>query len=80
MAKRDLAYFLGLSYPYQLQAPEGANDLWVASYPDLPGYVAQGEGPKEAIEALKAARRLWIQAAFEKGDPIPLPTTAGSKP
>ncbi len=73
MVKRDLAYFLGLSYPVQLQAPEGSNDLWVASHPDLPGCFAQAESRGEAIEELKAARRFWIEAAFKDGDPIPLP-------
>lgn len=50
---------------------------FLATFPDLPGCMADGETPEAAIrEALDAAAS-WLATAAEAGDPIPAPGTGG---
>ena len=64
-----------LEYPIDLFRRDDEGDqYWVAEIPDLPGCVADGETPDEAIESLTEAKRLWIEARLENGHPIPQPT------
>lgn len=59
--------------PYQIVLiPEfGA---WTATIPDLPGCMAVGDTPHEALELIQDAKHSWISASIEKGLPIPEPT------
>ena len=70
--RKPLEHYLGLEYPALLVAePEGG---YTALHPDLKGCVAVGETPEEALANLAEARKLWLEAAREHGDEIPLPS------
>ena len=72
----DADYYAALDYPVELsRRDEGHDSYWVCEIPDLPGCVADGETPDEAIESLSEAKRLWIEARLEHGHSVPEPTT-----
>lgn len=66
-----LEHYLSLDYPYELVRDE--EGVFVASHPDLPGCLAQGETANEAVANLDEARQAWIGYRFESGLPIPEP-------
>ncbi len=71
----DANYYVALDYPVELaRRDEDEESYWVCEIPDLPGCVADGETPAEAIESLSEAKRLWIQARLEHGHRVPEPT------
>ena len=47
--------------------------LYVAEVPELPGCMAHGHTPEEALQEIQTATDLWIQTATEFGDPVPEP-------
>lgn len=49
------------------------DDAFVAEVPELPGCMAHGPTPDEALASLREATDLWIETAKELGDPIPAP-------
>ncbi len=62
-------------YPYEIRpltATEGGG--WLISFPDLPGCVADGLTPEEAIHNGQDALRSWILTAQAFGDPVPAPS------
>lgn len=46
---------------------------WVADAPDLKSCSAFGDTPEEALRELEVAIEAWLEAAREKGLPIPQP-------
>jgi antitoxin HicB len=50
---------------------------FLATFPDLPGCLADGETPEEAIVDAKGAFKCWMEAQKEWGRPYPIPTTSG---
>jgi antitoxin HicB len=71
ISKQPLVYYLSLSYSVTLDPdPEGG---YVAHIKDLPGCFAQGETLEETMANIQEARELWIETAYEMGDPIPMP-------
>lgn len=75
MTTSNLACHANLDYPVELFRRDDEGDqYWVAEIPDLPGCVADGDTPEEAVESLEEAKRLWIEARLENGHPIPEPT------
>ncbi|MDM7325204.1 MAG: toxin-antitoxin system HicB family antitoxin [Thermus sp.] len=71
--RHSLEYYLNLKYPVLLvPEPEGG---YTALIPDLPGCVSVGETPEETLANVEEARTLWLEAAYEYGDEIPLPST-----
>ena len=52
---------------------EGDVVVWMASHPDLPGCMAQGATPEEAVAELAGARELYISALRKRGLPVPMP-------
>lgn len=48
---------------------------YVAEVPDLPGCIADGNSPEEAIANVAEAIEEWISAAKELGRPIPQPSS-----
>ena len=70
-SEKSLDYYFSLSYPYELIRDE--DGTFVASHPDLIGCLAQGETADEAVRALDAARRAWLEVRFADGLPIPEP-------
>src|ERR1043166_7823425 len=60
-----------LDYPITLRPltkSEGGG--WLAEFPDLPGCMADGATPEEAMREAADAARSWIRTAKAHGDPI----------
>jgi predicted RNase H-like HicB family nuclease len=49
------------------------DSAYVAEVPELPGCMAHGTSPEEALQNVKDAIQLWLDTAREFGDPIPKP-------
>ncbi|MGK9050241.1 type II toxin-antitoxin system HicB family antitoxin [Neorhizobium sp. CSC1952] len=47
---------------------------FLATVPDLPGCVSDGETPQEAISNVEDAIASWIEAAHDMGRDIPQPS------
>lgn len=47
---------------------------FLATVPDLPGCMSDGETREEAARNVEDAIRCWIEAATELGRPIPVPS------
>jgi antitoxin HicB len=74
MSRKSLEYYLSLAYSVTLDPdPKGG---YVAHTKDLPGCFTQGETLEETMTNIQEARELWIETAYEMGDPIPLPNNA----
>lgn len=66
---------VGLEYPVlisPLSTEEGGGFL--ATVPDLPGCMSDGETPEEAVTNVRDAIAAWIEAAGELGREIPMPS------
>ncbi len=75
MKNHDPSHCTALDYPVELSRwDEDEESYWVAEIPDLPGCVADGDTPDEAVESLEEAKRLWIEARLENGHSVPEPT------
>lgn len=46
---------------------------FLADVPELPGCMAHGSSPDQALSNAQEAIRLWLDTAREFGDPIPEP-------
>ncbi len=40
---------------------------WIAEAPDLPGCLAHGDTPEEAVKEIRVAIGLWLETAKEEG-------------
>ena len=49
------------------------DDVFVAEAPELPGCMAHGSTPEQALANIREAISLWLETAKEFGDPIPVP-------
>jgi len=49
------------------------DDVFVVEVPELPGCMAHGATPGEAVANAQDAIALWIEVAREDGRPIPTP-------
>lgn len=49
------------------------DQLFIAEVPELPGCMAHGNMPEEALAQVKEAIHLWLETAKELGSPIPQP-------
>lgn len=66
---------LAVPYVMVMESIEQSDGEWVrqASYPELPGCIAQAATPIEAIEQLEEQRIRWILERLEEGRPVPVP-------
>ena len=64
-----------IEYPLLLR-PLGKDEGggWLGEVPDLPGCVADGSTPEEAMREARDAVRSWIKTARLHGDHIPEPS------
>ena len=66
-----------LSVPYVMvmESIEGPSGDWLrqASYPELPGCIAQAATPIEAIDQLERQRISYILERLQDGRPVPVP-------
>lgn len=49
------------------------DQVFLAEAPELPGCMAHGESPNQALVNVQEAMQLWLDTAREFGDPIPKP-------
>lgn len=65
-------------YPLEIR-PLSSEDGggWLATFPDLPGCMGDGDSPEAAIADGYAAASAWLAVAEEAGDPIPEPGSGG---
>ena len=62
------------TYKYELIVYWSADDAaFVVDVPELPGCMAHGATPGEAVEQAQEAIALWLDIAREDGRPIPQP-------
>jgi|SRR5581483_7104302 len=66
---------LAVPYVMVMESIQGDDGNWLrqASYPELPGVMAQASSPIEAIEKLEEQRVRYILDNLEAGRPIPVP-------
>ncbi len=51
----------------------GEDDAFIAEVPELPGCVADGPTPTEALANVEIVAREWIETARDLGRQIPVP-------
>lgn len=49
------------------------DQAYIVSVPELPGCMADGKTPEEAVRQAQIVIDLWIEAALEDGEEIPDP-------
>lgn len=64
-----------LSYPVIVSPlPEEDGGGFVATVPDLPGCISDGDTPQEALANVQDAIEAWLEAARDLGRSIPPPS------
>lgn len=66
-------------YPIEIRPltdEEGGGFL--ATFPDLPGCMADGETPEEAVADARGAFACWMEAHLADGRPVPTPGIANA--
>jgi predicted RNase H-like HicB family nuclease len=65
---------MSTGYKYELIVYWSADDgVFVVDVPELPGCMAHGATPNEAVAQVQEAIALWIDAAREDGRAVPEP-------
>ena len=63
-----------MSHKYELTVAWGREDAaFVVDVPELPGCMAPGATPAEAVANAQDAISLWLETARDLGRPIPRP-------
>jgi len=63
-----------LAYPIVVEPlSEDDGGGYLATVPDLPGCMSDGDTPDEAVRNVEDAIRCWIEEAEETGRPVPAP-------
>lgn len=69
--EKNLDYYAALPYDIVVtSSPEGG---YVATIPDLPGCITQGETRLEVLEMIEDAKLCWLEAALDLGERIDEP-------
>ena len=69
---KTIDYYMTL--PYRLEiVPDMEEGGYGARYPELPGCITCADTLEDLITNAKDAKRSWIEAALEDGEPIPEP-------
>lgn len=66
--------YMKLNYRIEIVKDE-AEDVFIASHPELKGCLTVGKTIDEAVMSLADAKAAWLQSALEDGYAIPLPVT-----
>lgn len=75
-ASKDLKYYLGLNYPYQItKIDENDGGGFLIEVPMLKGCISDGETVEEAYNNLEEAKKEWLTYMLENNLPIPEPAT-----
>ena len=71
---RGLEFYEAVPYLLVVESIERAGEWWRrATYPELPGCVAEAVSAVDAIEKLESERRRLLRQAWVRGLPIPVP-------
>ena len=62
-----------MSLPYEIKITHSSGGGYVATIPDLPGCITQGETRLEVLEMIEDAQRCWLTAELEDDEEIPEP-------
>lgn len=74
MSRKSIEEYLCLPYRIEIfQETDLDNPGWVARVRELPGCITQADTFAELGEMIEDAKRAWIEAALERGIPIPEP-------
>jgi predicted RNase H-like HicB family nuclease len=69
-----MALMANAEYKYQMllrwSRPDNA---WIVEIPELPGAMADGATPAEAVANAELVIEEWVEVAREEGRPIPVP-------
>lgn len=69
-----------IEYPFMVRPlSEEDGGGYLVKFPDLPGCIADGETPEEAIREAQDALEAWLGTAREFGYHIPAPGSSDSK-
>lgn len=61
-------------FKYSMFMSWSEEDLaYIVSVPELPGCMADGKTPEEAVKNAQVVIQEWLECAIEDGDPIPEP-------
>jgi predicted RNase H-like HicB family nuclease len=74
MSKLD--HYFALNYHRRLYQDD--EDDWIVEIDDLPGCVADGKTPDEAVENSRQAMQVWMESRLSSGLDIPEPSIADS--
>ncbi|MBR0289899.1 MAG: type II toxin-antitoxin system HicB family antitoxin [Selenomonadaceae bacterium] len=69
--EKNLDYYAAL--PYEINIVHSPTGGYVATIPDLPGCITQGETRLQVLEMIEDAKLCWLEAALEDEDDIPEP-------
>jgi antitoxin HicB len=67
-----------MQLPYRIELYPADEGGYVATIPDLPGCVTQGETPEEALKLIEDAKAAWISTALDQNLAIPQPASSTS--
>ena len=71
ITEKNLDYYAKLPYDIVItSSPEGG---YVATIPDLPGCITQGDTRLEVLEMIEDAKICWLEAALDMGQSIDEP-------
>ncbi|MCD6406889.1 type II toxin-antitoxin system HicB family antitoxin [Candidatus Aerophobetes bacterium] len=62
------------TYRFTIVVERDEDEIYIASCPALQGCYSQGDTYEEAVENIRDAIRLHIEARREVGEPIPIET------
>ena len=75
MEEKNLDYYMSL--PYEANIIPDPSGGYVASVPDLPGCITQGDTPDEIFYMIEDAKKTWLEAALDWGETIEEPVPPG---
>lgn len=65
-----------MALPYRIELiPDPDDGGYVATIPDLPGCISQGDTVAEAMDMIADAQRSWLLSALRHSDDIPRPSS-----
>lgn len=67
-----------LSQPYRREIRPDPEAGYLATAPELPGCMTDGDTPVEALENLEEAMLVWLEAAIARGRDIPKPPASAA--
>ena len=77
---RALAHYLALPYSVVVKSERtGERARWTAAVEELPGCIASGQTPGEAVDSLEPAMKAWLVAALAERREIPVPVGHAGK-